>query len=165
MFVDGLWLSGITLEIDRSEMPIPESMKGEPLRVPLTRTQVNAITALLGLGVRGGDLLMYQDEDLDKLILDERWREKLRTEYEMLADGVKDNRRTVRIFTPLVEKTQDGTIPDDFMEGEDIFEDKSEGDAEEVKALSSEEMDALNFDRIAKGSFMPEIPKSEEEDS
>jgi hypothetical protein len=128
MFVDGLWLSGITLEIDRSDLPIPKTSQHEPIRIELTRTQMNAVVALLGFGMRGGDFLMYQDEDLSRLMCDKN-DSTIRSDYISLSSGVKDSRKAFRVFTPFVAMHDTSEDIDDYSGfiGDDDSDELSDG--------------------------------------
>ena len=158
MYVDGLWLSGITLNIDRSGLPIPEAMQKHPISVKLTSTQVNAIATLLGLGMRNGDLLFYTDEDLDKMIQDPE-NHVFETEYSSLTSGVKSNRRTAKVFTPAVSNesiSKDAWKVDDSLKDanagyltlEDVNREEETSDSHE---FSQEDLDNLNIDRCIQG--------------
>lgn len=112
MFVDGLWLSGITLNIERSQIPIPSAMQDHPIEIKLTPMQVNAICALLGIGMRNGELLMYTDDDLNQMIMDANDHT---FESEFKSIRLKSNRRTIKVFTPAVNNEK---IADDaWLEG------------------------------------------------
>ena len=129
MFVDGLWLSGVTIEINRLGVPIPEDAQQTPIRVELSPVQINAVAALLGFGMRGGDFLMYQDADLSRMLLNKH-DVTIRTDYASLSSGLKDNRRTVNVFTPLVER-EDLSDYEGFIGEDDEYGEESEGIIEE----------------------------------
>ena len=172
MFIDGLWLSGITLDIDRSDLPIPSSMRGKPLRIRLTPTQVNAVATLLGFGIRNGDLLMYQDDDLHNLIMDPK-DDTFRTEYASLSTGLKSKRRAMRVFTPMVE-TDEGELVKLIEEGsggafdyirvpeEDNEAHYSADEDDDDEAFTEEELEDLNIKRALHGSEMPKYPGDEQ---
>ena len=123
MFMDGLWLSGITLNIERSGIPVPATMQSQPISVRLTPTQVNAICALLGVGMRNGELLMYNDDDLNRMILDDNDK-TFEFEFKSINSGMKSNRRAFKVFTPAVDNRN---IKDDAWDVDDTVKGDSEG--------------------------------------
>ena len=70
LLTDGLWVSGIELNISRFDAPIPENMKNVPIKMQLSTTQIKAIAAVLGLGLENGDVVCYNDNDLDRFMKD-----------------------------------------------------------------------------------------------
>lgn len=163
MFIDGLWLSGITLYVERSGLPIPDEMKGLRIRVPLSQTQVNAVCTLLGFGMRNGDFLMYKDDDLDKMISDPE-NNTFITEYRNLGSGLKMNRRTINVFTPIVNTNNnvewhlnDRIIASDSemrADPHDNYIKPSSDDKHDVAHadFSSEDLKNLNIKRAIHGS-------------
>lgn len=102
MFVDGLWVSGMTLHIHRSGMPIPKGMQDDYIKVVLTPTQVNAIAALLGLGYRNGELLLYTDSAMEENIMKDGGF-NFKTEYEAINSSARNERRTIQVASPISE--------------------------------------------------------------
>lgn len=102
MFVDGLWVSGMTLHIHRNGMPIPKGMQDDYIKLVLTPTQANAVAALLGLGYRNGELLLYTDSAMEENIMKkDGWN--FRTEYEAINSSARNERRTIQVAKPISE--------------------------------------------------------------
>lgn len=104
MFIDGLWLSGMTLHIYRQGAPIPKDMQDDYIKVNLTPGQIKAIAALLGLGYQNGELLLYKDEDIENNIMKDNGF-NFRTEYEAITSTSRSNRRSIPIAVPIVESS------------------------------------------------------------
>ena len=104
MYIDGLWLSGMTISIERKDLPIPEAM-AKPIAFKLSQKQMEAVAILLGLGLSNGELLSYNDDVLVKLLSDEN-DDTIKREYRALTSGIKTNRRKTKIFTPVVANTE-----------------------------------------------------------
>lgn len=100
MFIDGLWVSGMTLHIHRDGAPIPKEMQDNYIRLQLSQSQVNAVAALLGLGYRNGELMFYKDDDLYKNIIRTDGL-GFTAEYRMLNDEIRQNRRCITIADPI----------------------------------------------------------------
>ena len=101
MFIDGLWLSGMTVHIHRDGMPIPKNMQDSYIKLTLSPTQVAAISAVLGIGMRGGDVLCYTDEFLNKAMLDNS-DETMKDSYRIITTDMSDVRRVAKtVFNPV----------------------------------------------------------------
>lgn len=144
MFTDGLWISGMTLHIHRQGAPIPKDMQDDYIKVNLSAVQMNAIAALLGLGYRNGELLLYKDEDVENNILKQDGF-NFRSEYEAINSAAKNNRRAIQVASPIIESsllkdtqmTKDDAgkylwSADDIPEEEDVDEDVDYDDEEYV---------------------------------
>ncbi len=105
MNIDGLWLSGITLHIDRRGLPIPQAMQDKPIVFKLSDTQMMAVSVLLGLGLSDGELLSYTDDVLTKILTDET-DDTLKREYKAVSSGMKANRRRTPVFTPVAQNPE-----------------------------------------------------------
>lgn len=103
LLTDGLWISGIELEISRHDAPIPDQMKATPIKVELTPTQIKAIAAVLGLGLENGDVVCYGDEDLDRFMKDPHGS-LIEDKYRLMtAEEVSKRRRAAKAFDPIVK--------------------------------------------------------------
>jgi hypothetical protein len=100
MFIDGLWVSGMTLHIHRDGAPIPKEMQSTYIKMTLSPTQINAIAALLGLGYRNGELMYYKDDDLHQGIVRDDGLGFI-TEYKMMNDYTRQNRRSMIVADPI----------------------------------------------------------------
>ena len=96
MFVDGLWVSGMTLHVYRDGAPIPKEMQDSYIKLELTQKQIMAIAALLGLGYRDGEILCYNDDAIERNILRNDGF-GFQSEYYHLCSEDKRSRKAVRI--------------------------------------------------------------------
>lgn len=144
IFVDGLWISGLTLHIHRKGAPIPAGMQEDYIKINATPTQINAIAALLGLGFRNGDLLMYSDEDLRNHITKKEGF-NFQMEYEAINSRERNERRSIPVVSPLNESklvndmdiTRNGEMY--FWKPEDVTKPISDGNTQPVDNYVDEE--------------------------
>lgn len=122
LLTDGLWISDMSLVISRNDAPIPEGMKKNPIKVELTNTQIIAIASVLGLGLENGDVVCYNDTDLDEFMQNPN-DSLIRDKYKLMtAKEIKSRRVAAKAFKPMVNNktitdiwNEDGMI-DDNME-------------------------------------------------
>lgn len=120
LLTDGLWISGIELNISRHDAPIPDNMKEVPIKVTLSNTQIKAIAAVLGLGLENGDVVCYNDEDLDRFMKDPK-DSLIEDKYRLMtADEVSKRRVAAKAFNPLVKNKNIAEIwnEDGMIEGD-----------------------------------------------
>ena len=127
MFIDGLYVTRMTLHIYRDDEPIPREMRDEHISLELTQGQMAAIAAVLGLGYSHGNLLYYKDTDVRKNMEREDGY-GVQALYHFIICNSRKDRMTKRVNTPLMNsqagiglhacKTDDGTF--DFIMGETI---------------------------------------------
>ena len=156
MFIDGLWISDITLSFSRENLTmIPDEMRNKNINIKLSPVQVNAIAALLGFGMKNGDSYMYTDDDLNKIIVDPD-NHTFENDYKNLSSGIKANRRSINIFTPAVENPDINDIHWDYNENvvfeteylvddEDNSDDSDNKTAESIEAFNEEELKELHL--------------------
>lgn len=121
LLTDGLWISGIELNIQRFDAPIPDNMKDTPIKVELTNTQIKAIAAVLGLGLENGSVVCYNDNDLDKFMKDPK-DSLIEDKYRLMtAEEMSKRRVAAKAFEPIVRSknladiwNQDGMIGDNM---------------------------------------------------
>lgn len=121
LLTDGLWISGIELSINRSDAPIPDNMKKIPIKVELSTTQIKAIAAVLGLGLENGDVVCYNDRDLDRFMKDPK-DSLIEDKYRLMtAEEMAKRRIAAKAFEPIVKSkdisdiwNQDGMIEEDM---------------------------------------------------
>lgn len=121
LLTDGLWVSGIELNIKRFDAPIPESMKNTSIVMELSNTQIKAITAVLGLGLENGDVVCYNDRDLDKFMKDPQ-HSLIEDKYRLMtAEEMSQRRVAAKAFEPIVHNksiadiwNQEGNIEGDM---------------------------------------------------
>lgn len=122
LLTDGLWISGIELNIKRFDAPIPDHMKATSVKMELTNTQIKAIAAVLGLGLENGDVVCYNDMDLDKFMKDPK-DSLIEDKYRLMtAEEMAKRRIAAKAFEPIVHNkniadiwNQDGIIEGDLM--------------------------------------------------
>lgn len=103
LLTDGLWISEIELDISRFDAPIPENMKNIPIKMQLTLTQIRAIAAVLGLGLENGNVVCYNDQDLDHFMKDPK-NSLIENKYKLMtAEEISKRRIAAKAFEPLVK--------------------------------------------------------------
>lgn len=103
LLTDGLWISEIELDISRFDAPIPENMKNIPIKMQLTLTQIRAIAAVLGLGLENGNVVCYNDQDLDNFMKDPK-NSLIENKYKLMtAEEISKRRIAAKAFEPLVK--------------------------------------------------------------
>ena len=103
MFVDGLWLSDVTIHIHREGTPIPKSMQIDHIRLSLSQTQVAALSVVLGLGMHSGELLCYTDDVLNKIMSDPN-DNTIKDAYRILMSDANQKRRVAKVvFSPIAD--------------------------------------------------------------
>lgn len=120
LLTDGLWISGIELCIKRFDAPIPDSMKNTPVSMELSTTQIKAIAAVLGLGLENGDVVCYNDQDLDKFMKDPKGS-LIEDKYRLMtAEEISKRRVAAKAFEPIVHNKNIADIwdKDGFIEGD-----------------------------------------------
>lgn len=120
LLTDGLWVSGIELNISRFDAPIPENMKNVPIKMQLSTTQIKAIAAVLGLGLENGDVVCYNDNDLDRFMKDPK-DSLIEDKYRLMtAEEVSKRRVAAKAFEPIVKNKNITDIwdKDGFIEGD-----------------------------------------------
>jgi len=120
LLTDGLWVSGIELSISRFDAPIPENMKNVPIKMQLSTTQIKAIAAVLGLGLENGDVVCYNDNDLDRFMKDPK-DSLIEDKYRLMtAEEVSKRRVAAKAFEPIVKNKNITDIwdKDGFIEGD-----------------------------------------------
>ena len=132
LLTDGLWISEIELDISRFDAPIPENMKNIPIKMQLTLTQIRAIAAVLGLGLENGNVVCYNDQDLDHFMKDPK-NSLIENKYKLMtAEEISKRRIAAKAFEPLVKNKNISDIWDTegFIESDmtSINEDNSKAD-------------------------------------
>lgn len=120
LLTDGLWISGIELCIKRFDAPIPDSMKNTPVSMELSTTQIKAIAAVLGLGLENGDVVCYNDADLDRFMKDPK-DSLIEDKYRLMtAEEISKRRVAAKAFEPIVHNKNITDIwdKDGFIEGD-----------------------------------------------
>lgn len=140
LLTDGLWISGINLQIERFDAPIPESMKEKPIDVHLTSTQIKAIAAVLGLGLENGEVVCYNDNDLDKFMKDPK-DSLIADQYKLMtAEEVSKRRVAAKAFDPVVKsKTLSDVWSDGLITG-DMSRLNGDGSIDDTEHLNPEDV-------------------------
>ena len=134
LLTDGLWVSGIELNIQRFDAPIPEHMQTTSIKMELSTTQIKAISAVLGLGLENGDVVCYNDRDLDKFMKDPK-DSLIEDKYRLMtAEEISKRRVAAKAFEPIIHNknitdiwNQDGIIEADMtlLNGDGSMENSS----------------------------------------
>lgn len=139
LLTDGLWISGMEISIDRFDAPIPEHMKSVPVKVLLSQIQIKAIAAVLGLGLENGNVVCYNDEDLDRFMKDPQ-NSLIEDKYRLMtADEIAKRRVAAKAFEPIIKNksiadvwNEEGFISGDMskMNGDGSMRDESRKDTD-----------------------------------
>ena len=109
MFSDGLWITGMTLQLKRESAPIPKEMRESVIELNLTQTQMKAVAAILGLGYRDGELLFYKDKDVENNIMRDDGK-GVALDYYMIESEEKKRRVSHRVNKPFSESSASDKI-------------------------------------------------------
>ena len=141
LLTDGLWISGIELNIQRFDAPIPDNMKNTPIKIELSTTQIKAIAAVLGLGLENGSVVCYNDQDLDRFRKDPK-DSLIEDKYRLMtAEEMSKRRVAAKAFEPIIKNKnlsdiwdQDGMIEDDMshINGDGTFSEEAHIDPEDT---------------------------------
>ena len=104
MYADGLWISDISVHLHRENAPIPENMRNQYIKIKLTDTQMKAFAAILGLGMRNGDVLCYTDDVLYDMCMSDSDTTMHENFKRLAADQNSMRRSAGQIFVPIVEE-------------------------------------------------------------
>ncbi len=140
LLTDGLWISGITLQIDRSDAPIPDAMKDAPVEVTLSQTQIRAIAAVLGLGLENGEVVCFTDQDLDKFMKDPK-DSLIENKYRLMtAEEISKRRVVAKAFDPIVKHKNISDIWGDegFIDNDELDQLNGDGTLNETPKIDPE---------------------------